>query len=172
MRELPTQAELEDYICENGHYAIKQMFLELNDGGGVKGVKPCFTLKNREHKGYPSAYEVYMSSVDEYDAALKLAPNMRVWDKMLESEWFMNGMDQRSFDGVSAWREHMRLRDASLAKRVLLEKASDNDVSAAKALLGEVKVKKPVGRANKKTKAELASVSRIKEFKKLNKKRG
>ena len=40
------------------------------------------------------------------------------------------------------------------------------DVTAAKAILADTKTKAPVGRKNKKTKEETASVTRIKEFRK------
>ncbi len=147
-----------------GRFAFRKMFYEMHPTEESReAMPPLFTLKPHEHNGLPSAYEVYMSAVDEYDAATKLVPNMKMWDMLASTGWFLNG--QRVFEGLAVWRKHMMQRDASLARATLLEKTRNGDTTAAKAVLAETKVKAPVGRKPKKTAQEEASDNRIKNFK-------
>ena len=161
---LPTQKEWNKLYAPNGVFAIRKMFRELSTPAMRKKYPPIFTLKPFEYKGLPSAYQTYMTSVDEYDAALKIVPNMKTWDQLKEASWFLNGDLAHSFEGLKAWREHMKQRDASAAKAALHEKMDAGDVTAAKAVLADTRVKAPVGRKNKKTTEEIASVTRIQEF--------
>ena len=149
----------------NGVFSIRKLFRELSTPAMRKKYPPMFTLKPFEYKGLPSAYQIYMESIDEFDAATKLVPNMKVWDQLKNADWFMNGDPPHSFEGLKVWREHMRQRDASAAKATLLAKVAAGDVTASKAVLADTKVKAPVGRKNTKTLAETASETRIKDFK-------
>jgi len=83
----------------------------------------------------PSAYRIFMSSVDEYEAALKIVGSLKHWRKLCECTWFMEGDKPRNFDGLIQWREDMRLRDASLAKRQLVASAKEGDASSSRKLL-------------------------------------
>lgn len=154
------------YNKSNGHFAVRKLFFENNVPEGRKKIPPMFTLKPHEHKGLPSAYEIYMNSADEYEAALQLVPNMAVWDELCNTKWFMDGLPNSAFHGLKEWRKHMKARDASTAKAVLLEKTRGGDTTAAKAILAETKTKAPVGRKTKKTKAESATLTRIDNFRK------
>ena len=102
-----------------------------------------YTLKNEdiEYNGKQkvSAYQVYMHSVDEYDAAIKLVGSMKHWRKLCALKWFMEGIPEHSFEGLESWRDDMRLRDESLAKRQLIEAAQAGNVAAQKLLFGEKK---------------------------------
>jgi hypothetical protein len=89
--------------------------------------EPLYTLGEQEINGLPSAYKIYMSSVDEYEAALKLVGSIFHWQELCKKSWFM--------EHVIQWREHMALRDFSLAKRITLEEAEDGDGPAARHLL-------------------------------------
>ena len=164
MTELPTHEDWDKLYSPRGIYVIRKMFYEHSTTESRKKYPPIFTLRCREYKGLPSAYQVYMSSVDEYDAALKIVPNMRVWESLKKAKWFMRGDPSHTFEGLEAWRKHMKLRDASLAKKILIEKAEKGEVSAAKALLVESKEKKVVGRKPKVSPAEEASKNRMKNF--------
>ena len=112
------------------------------------GKEATYTLKNDDvmYKGSlrVSAYQVYMHSVDEYDAAIKLVGSMKHWRKLCGLKWFMQGMPEHSFEGLESWREDMALRDASLAKKQLQESALGGNVNAQKILFGSTeKPKKP-----------------------------
>jgi hypothetical protein len=163
---LPTTEDWNKLYAVNGVFSIRNLFLESSSADKRDKYPPLFTLKPYPYKGYPSAYQVYMDSVDEFDAATKIVPNMKVWDSLKEATWFKTEANQWNFEGLEVWREHMKQRDASAAKATLQAKVASGDVTAAKAILADTKTKAPVGRKNKKTTAELASVSRIKEFKK------
>jgi hypothetical protein len=93
-----------------------------------------FTMKHESYKDYVSFYEVYMNSVDEYDAAIKLVKNIVHWKKLCSLDWFMEGFPEINISGLRAWREDMKARDASSAKRTLMEQNNEGNVNAAKAL--------------------------------------
>ncbi len=94
---------------------LHTLFVERKEQGEV----PLYTLKDFEFKGYPSAYLVYMSSVDEYDAAMRLVGSMSHWRSLLKLDWFMRGIITQDFSGVTQWREDMKLRDLSEAKETM-----------------------------------------------------
>lgn len=121
------------------------------------GYKPLYSMKPDENKvGLPSAREIYMTSVDEYDAMMKLVGNIDHWNRLTgvnakgeyQCRWFMLGTDE--FDGLLDWREEMRMRDECFAKAILQEQASNGSIPAAKALLELTKSKGSVGRPSNK----------------------
>ena len=101
---------------------------------------PLYTLAREDRHGLPSAYNIYISSTDETDAAMRLVGSLLHWNRLLALSWFREG-DGR-FEGVKQWREEMRARDLSLAKRVLIAAATDGDIGAAKKLYDENKPSK------------------------------
>jgi len=96
---------------------------------------PVFTLKEYSVKGYPSAYELYMDAIDEYDAATMLVGSIGHWRLLTNKPWFMNGDPEVGFSGLLQWRADMAARDARTAKKVLLDLARDGDRAAAVKLL-------------------------------------
>ena len=136
----------------------KQQRVQLKVGRNVDATQSLFyefpgnkeeatyTLKNEdvEYKGKQkvSAYQVYMHAVDEYDAAIKLVGSMKHWRKLCDLNWFLEGAPEHSFEGLNQWREDMRLRDESLAKRQLMDSASAGNVNAQKILYGSKPVPK------------------------------
>lgn len=114
------------------------------------GKNATYTLKNDDvmYKDQlrVSAYQVYMHSVDEYDAAIKLVGSMKHWRKLCDLKWFMEGMPEHSFEGLESWREDMALRDASLAKKQLQESAMSGNVNAQKILYGSTEKKPKVNK--------------------------
>jgi len=157
-------ADFSRFYTSNGRFAYKTMFYEMSTPKSRKKMEPMFTLKAHDHKGYPSAYLIYMGSVDEFDAAKKLAPSHRIWEMMTEAHWFMHGDPVRSHDGLASWRQHMKARDDSMAKALLLEKVKEGDVTSARALLAEGK-KKHTTKRKKIAKQDSPEVTMIKEFK-------
>lgn len=92
---------------------------------------------------YPSAYEIYMSSSDEYEAAMIICDgDLRLWDRLCRTKWFMEGKNHFGHTGLNTWRKDMAARDASLAKRTLREEAEAGSVAAARALLADQKQEK------------------------------
>lgn len=150
-----------------GNFCSKLIFWELNSPSNRKKYPPLWTLKQEMHQGLPSAYKVYMSCTDETEAAIKLTGNMKNWRTLLEGGWFVDGDRAHGHEGLTVWREDMKARDASLAKKLLIEQTNKGNTTAARALLAESKIKSKAGRKGKKAqKQDVATVSRISEFKK------
>lgn len=106
------------------------LFVDVNQH---KGYEPLYTMRDQDYKGYVSAYQIYMHSVDESDAALKLLGSIDHWNKLCELQWFKDG--GVGFTGVDQWREDMRNRDLRMAKEALLHQVKQfGDASAARAL--------------------------------------
>lgn len=88
---------------------------------------PVYTLKDYEHKGYPSMYKIYIASDTEYEAAIKLLGSWRHWKKLCRSKFFHPYIDE--------WREERRLLEEALARTALLRSLEDNNISAARTIL-------------------------------------
>lgn len=115
-----------------GHRRTGSLFIETSQD---KNRDPVLSLRDYDVNGLPSAYNLYMESADEYDAAIKLVGTMTHWRKLMSCSWFMNGDPDKNFTGLESWRRDMQARDASTAKRVLMEKVADGDRQAAQFLL-------------------------------------
>ena len=81
-----------------------------------------------------SAYRVYMESVDEYDAAMRLVGNLEHWRKLCGLKWFREGIAGVVSIGLDQWREDMAMRDASTAKEQLIKNVQSSNVNASKFL--------------------------------------
>jgi len=97
---------------------------------------PLYTMRGQDQKGLISAYQIYMHSINEYDAAIKLVGSIEHWERLCELQWFMEGLVSKSFAGIHKWRQDMVERDIMLAKKTLLYNASVmGDTSAARTLI-------------------------------------
>lgn len=121
-----------DLKDKRGVMLTQALFVETSDGT----FEPSYTLKQEDFKGYPSMYRLYMECTDEYEAAIKLVGSMRHWRKLCNLKWFVEGREQFGHEGLNKWREDMRLRDESLARRILIEQANEGNVTAARSLIG------------------------------------
>jgi hypothetical protein len=120
-----------------------------------------YTLKHESHGNFKSVYEIYMESTDEYEAAIKIVNNMVHWEKLCGLDWFMNGIPEKNIRGLKDWREDMKHRDASLAKRQLIEQTKTGNTTAARALY-DMATKGSKGRPEKKTtKQDKSSVTEL-----------
>jgi len=141
-----------------GQYRTDDLFWETSDKERRIIRPPLYTLKETTDKGLPSAYQIYMSCTDEYEAAEKLVGSQRHWRKLCKLKWFMHGNECISFDGLAVWREEMVQRDVSNAKKALLQAAKDGDMGAVKKLLdvalGGSAAKRTVGRPKKESKPQ------------------
>lgn len=117
-----------------------------------------YTLKNQDvtkgDKTYVSIYRVYMESADEYEAAMRIVGSMQHWRKLCSQAWFLEGIDAFSWEGIKQAREDMAARDKSLAKKQLLEAASEGNVTAMKTVYGDA----PKQVAGRKPKNQLSKV--------------
>lgn len=139
----------EDFYDRRGALKTELLFQETIKSDRLENYTPLYTLKEND-TDLPSAYKIYMSSADEYDAAIKILGSMRHWRRLCGLKWFMEGIPMSGFDGLKAWRKDMEMRDKSTAKKQLMISAEDGNVSAQRALYLNDEPKK---RATK-TKAE------------------
>ena len=115
-----------------GHRRTGSLFSETSQD---KNRHPVFTLRDYENNGLLSMYNLYMTSVDEYDAAMKTVGSMTHWRKLMSCSWFMGGDADKNFTGLESWRRDMQARDASKAKRLLMAKVEEGDRQAAQFLM-------------------------------------
>ena len=158
---------------KQGHFLSRRIFWEHSTPADRVDHPPLYTLGQEERwdeeqeKMLPSAYEIYMDSVDEYDAAIKLVKNLKNWGKLVNAHWFMEGSTAHKHEGLIVWREHMRMRDASASKKALQVRMKDGDTAAAKAIFAETKTKAAVGRKGKTVeKKDTSTNSRVLNFNK------
>lgn len=82
-----------------------------------------------------SLRQIYMNSTTEYDFARKAFGSYRMFKKLLKNKRFMDGVPVQGVDGLGEWREEKKLRDLSLAKKILIDQTKQQgSVQAAKAL--------------------------------------
>lgn len=152
--------DLSILLDRQGRQRTRSLFAEaIQSSVKEKGeLVPLYTLKNRDDKGLPSAYLIYMSSIDEFDAALKLVGTLTHWRKLCDAKWFLSG--ENGLDGLEQWRLDMAMRDQSMAKAQLIKTCGKGDSSSARKLLDMSKTdtKRPIGRPA--TKADKAAQDR------------
>lgn len=148
---------------EQGRFLVRGIFWELSNPDRRQVYPPSYTLKVEDAHGLPSAYNLYMNSVDEYEAAIKIAGNMNNWRKLCNCAWFMEGMVEYGHDGLRQWRLDMEARDKSIAKKQLQEKALEGSVQAMTKLynIGEKKIlpKKPVSKLKQKSESNVLDLA-------------
>lgn len=136
------------------------LFAETITASSAERYEPIYTLREQDKDGLPSAYRIYMESIDEADAALKLVGSYSHWRKLCGLKWFMEGRPEVGFEGLNQWREDMRARDATAAKLALMTLAQSGNVTAANTLLKE-STKGSVGRPKKSTEKEDKNTAHI-----------
>tara|TARA_Y100001973_G_C5012042_1_gene238846 strand:+ start:68 stop:586 length:519 start_codon:yes stop_codon:yes gene_type:complete len=140
------------YLEANGFYRTDSLFVErIAKRHKEKGTEPEYSLSERLPKeDDKNLYQLFLDSADEYDFAIKAFGAKGHLDKLKEISWFMKGWPGcRSFRGYEAWLDDMQERDASIGKKVLIEKAQDGDVTAAKKLIDLHKQTASKGRPKK-----------------------
>lgn len=112
-----TRALFRDYGSEYGPYTMSGKNRVIND------------------VEYISAYQVFMDSVNEYEAAMRIVGDMNHWRKLIESDWFMNGDPSNGiYSGLKHWREDHAMKRESESLRQLTAAAESGNVQAAKYL--------------------------------------
>lgn len=140
----------ENFIDRRGALKTELLFQETIKPDRLDNYQPMYTLKEQDTE-LPSAYRIFMSSVDEYDAAMNILGSMRHWRRLCGLKWFMDGIPTVGFDGLKSWRKDMEMRDKSAAKKQLMEKASEGNVTAQRTLFfTDPIVKKRITKAEQK----------------------
>lgn len=140
------------YLESNGQYRTDSLFVErIAKRHRNAGHSPVYCLSERQdHKDCPRLYKVFIDSADEYDFAMKAFGSKGHLDRLKNVKWFMEGWQGcMTFRGYQAWLDDMEERDASIGKKVLIEKAQDGDVTAAKKLIDMHKRTASKGRPKK-----------------------
>lgn len=140
---------MKEFTDARGALKTELLFAETIKPDRLDRYTPIYSLKEQDGE-YPSAYKIYMSSADEYEAAMRLLGSMRHWRRLCGLQWFMNGVPTGGFDGLRSWRKDMEMRDKSKAKKQLMEAAESGVVSAQRALF----LTEPSAKAKKLTKSE------------------
>lgn len=123
----------EDFKDNRGALKTELLFEETIKSDRRKDYSPMYTLRDQD-TDLPSAYRIYIGSVDEYEAALRIVGSTRHWRRLCGLRWFMEGIPEKGFDGLKSWRKDMEMRDKSKAKKQLMESAEGGNVSAQRAL--------------------------------------
>lgn len=120
----------------NGVQLTEALFEETCTSARTKdpSFQALYSLKEYPTTNTLSAYQIYIHSVDETEAALKLVGSLSHWKKLCNLKWFLTGRRDVGFEGLLQWRQDMWERDRSSAKKVLMKLASEGNVTAARAL--------------------------------------
>lgn len=124
------------------------LFLEFNKNNWEQ-YPPIYTMADTDRRGCISARRVYLESIDEYEAAIKLVGSWQHWKKLCNIKLFVDGPPEgRSggWEGLKEWRKEKELRDKSRARDLLWKAAEEGNVSAQRTLYDP---KEPVGRPSK-----------------------
>jgi hypothetical protein len=99
-----------------GNFYLKALFYEetLEDKTTV-----VYTLKDEDHKGYPSLYKLYLAERDptEYRFANKYLGGWKHWQMLCEATWFA--------PYLARWRQELELSIKSEALARLLEEGEN-----------------------------------------------
>ena len=95
---------------------------------------PLYTMREESFRGLPSAYQIYMESESEYEAAIKLVGSWTHWKLFLECKDFFEGPSRSGigWTGVKSWREEKEIQDAARAYQQLKVSAEMGNVQAQK----------------------------------------
>jgi hypothetical protein len=139
-------------------------------------------MKEHDHEDgdgnvYKSAYQIYMTCVDEDEAAVKLLGSRYHWDKLSACKWFLDGIEvdgKKTTMGLEDWRKHKQSETESDTLSKLLAQAADGNLQAIKYLHQHFASKQPKKRGpkfhNTKNVADDELADNIQQF--ANRKRG
>lgn len=131
----------------SGQLLLKALFYETNQETPDQVI---YTLKDHDHKGYPSLYRLYLETEDEteYEFANRYLFSWEHWKRLSESNLFK--------ETISRWREELKLK--LLARhleeiKLIADGNTKDSFAARKYLIERGWIKKPpvkrAGRPNK-----------------------
>lgn len=152
-----------------GRQRTASLFEEsIQIGTRENGYEPLYSLREYENNAKPSAYQIYMHSIDEADAAKKLVGNYQHWRKLCSLKWFIDGVVEWGFEGLAAWRTDMAARDKTIAKKGVMNQIYEGNITAAKTLhkmaLDEEKAAGLMNKSRQPAKSPSKEESHIVEF--------
>ena len=112
---------------KQGVLYTRALFLEQQDIMSEDNAI-LYTLKNHDHRGYPSLKRLYLQEEDptEYRFACRYFDSWDHWLKLLEAPWFK--------PYISAWRQELELKlRAEGLSRILAEARDDKSKGALRA---------------------------------------
>lgn len=120
----------------NGKAASQALFYEhlaptVKERYGYDYTK--FSMKTKEYKGFPSAYQIIHYADSEYDAAMKICGCLQIWDTLRNSDLIEYGRESVCV-GVSDAMEAQERRIEAEQIRNLTQAAREGNVSAMKEL--------------------------------------
>ncbi len=120
---------------------------------GKEKLSPIYTI-NEKADSLPSAHEIYMESLTEYAAAMKLVGTWKYWKGMIKSSVRIRKL-------VNDWREEKLLIDQNKARELMWKAAEGGNASAARFLLESKKEESVQKRAQKQLDEKDASESEL-----------
>lgn len=133
----------------SGAYLTLALFYETS----LDKTQVVYTLKDRDHAGYPSLYRLYMAANDptEYSFATRHLDGWAHWERISKAPWFR--------EYVTAWRKELELRTRSEALVRVRDVAASEGKEAFQAnkylLNGQWKDKDPARRRGAPSKQDI-----------------
>lgn len=133
-----------------GRNYLRALFYETTEGDKSSVV---YTLKRRDHLGYPSLYRLYMEACDptEYRFAVSNLNGWSHWQELVNAPWFQVYLDE--------WRLELeiKLRSDALASILTLSRleSNPNAYHANKYLLDASWKPKEAGKRGRPTSAQV-----------------
>ena len=137
-------ADYQDFIQDSGHILMYGAFLEAHQD---QKHKVMYTLRVRQHQGYPSAYQIIVNAKSEYDAAMKLCGDWSIWQRWKTSSVLWNGKARGyTGSGLKVALESMEAKRAGEAMANIIRRSEDGDYRASKDLVTWGLTKKKTGK--------------------------
>jgi hypothetical protein len=105
---------LEKFKNVNGVWLLREIFFET----ALNKDNVLYTLKQEDHAGFPSLYQLYMDTNDqtEYLFAVTHLGGWQHWKALSEASFF------KSY--ITEWREELEIRSRSIALAKIIETAN------------------------------------------------
>ena len=124
--------DFNELITPTGAWKTVSAFFE----SGNKTYEPLYTLRIREHRGFPSAYQIIANAKSEYDAAMKICGDWTIWLRLKRSKAVWEGnIGAYRATGLKDGIEAMEARIAGDAIARVIEKSESGDYRASKDLV-------------------------------------
>jgi len=137
-------ANYEDFIQDSGHILMYGAFYETHQNQEHKVI---YTLRLRQHRGYPSAYQIIVNAKSEYDAAMKLCGDWSIWTRWKASSVLWEGKARGySGSGLDEAIKSMDAKRAGEAMANIIRRSEDGDYRASKDLVTWGVTKKKTGK--------------------------
>lgn len=100
---------------------LEALFFERANRPGVAKKHVLYTLKDEDHKGFPSLYRLYMETADptEHYFASAYFENYDHWRMLTQSKWFKPHLDR--------WRNELEIKIRAKALAAIQRVADDID---------------------------------------------